>query len=481
MVISNKIKGLFRVSSANLFALSASLITSFVLPLAISVEQYGYWQLYSLYLAYVGFFVVGFNDGIHLNFSSCEYNSYFQRKFKSFFIYLTIFTVVEILLMLLILSNFMVHGTMSYYLSIIVTFNIFPTALDGLFLYMNQGTLRFKQYSMLSIIDKAIFLVLMLIMLSLQVNKAIYYILVYTAVRYISLLYVYMSSKEVFKSTVLPFTEIWPDIKNNYRKGAPLMIASIIGGSSLIVCGRLFVKYKFGIIAFSSYSFALNTIVIATQFITAVATVFYPILKRCSIEALPQLYSSFDKITTLVSSLLLFSYFPAAFLVSKLYVKYSDVLSYLFIVYPIFIYQCKSNVLIVNSYKVNNNPGKLLIVNLIGIIINIVTILLAYMILPKIESVALATLISLVIWYYAIQLRIHRVNGWHFVSWKLYDIVLVSVFIIINLIMTIYFENVMMRLFVSFIVFTFLIIVVYYFNRIKIYTAIKEFKSLMKD
>ena len=481
MVISNKIKGVFRVSSANIFALFASLITSFILPLAISVEQYGYWQLYSLYLAYIGFFVIGFNDGIHLNYSSCEYDNCFQRKFKSFFIYLAIITSVEILLMLSIIRIFMVNGTMSYYLSIIVTLNLLPTALDGLFLYMNQGTLRFKQYSMLSIIDKAIFLVMLLIMFSLKVDKAIYYILVYTSVRYLSLLYVYISSKEVFKSTALPFAEIWPDIKTNYRKGAPLMIASIIGGSSMIVCGRLFVKYKFGIITFSSYSFALNTIVIATQFITAIATVFYPILKRCSKESLPKMYSSFDKVTTIFSALLLFSYFPAAFLVSEIYVKYSDVLSYMYIVYPLFIYQCKSNVLIVNSYKVNNSPGTLLLVNLIGIIINIVVILLCYRISPNIETVAIATLISLALWYYAIQLHIHRLHGWYFVRWKFYDIALIIVFIIINYIMTISFENVTLRLFISFIVYTFLVIIVYYFNRRQINTAIKEFQMLMKD
>ena len=47
--ISSKIKGIARVSTANLISLGVSLITSFVLPYFISVEDYGYWQLFILY------------------------------------------------------------------------------------------------------------------------------------------------------------------------------------------------------------------------------------------------------------------------------------------------------------------------------------------------------------------------------------------------------------------------------------------------
>ena len=42
--LSSKVKGIARVSFANLLSLAVSLITSFLLPYFISVEDYGYWQ-----------------------------------------------------------------------------------------------------------------------------------------------------------------------------------------------------------------------------------------------------------------------------------------------------------------------------------------------------------------------------------------------------------------------------------------------------
>lgn len=481
MIISNKIKGLFRVSSANLFALGASLVTSFVLPLAISVEQYGYWQLYSLYLAYIGFFVLGFNDGIHLNYSSCEYNSDFQKKFKTFFIYLSIVSIAETLLLAVILFFTFPRNTISSYLAIIVALNLLPTALDGLFLYMSQGTLRFKEYSLLSIIDKALFLVIMVCLLILKVENALYYIIAYTAIRYLSLIYVYYSAKEVFKAEALPIKAVGPEIKNNYFKGFPLMIAGILGGPSLIVGGRLLVQNKMGIESFSAYSFSLNTIVIAAQFISAVATVFYPILKRTSKEDLPKMYASFDKVTTLFSIVLLLSYYPAALLVNLLYVKYSSILSYLFVVYPLFIYQCKSNVLIVNAYKVKNSPVRLILVNIIGIAIHLLCIFIAYSISPGVGSIALATLFSLALWYYVIQWHIHKVEGWNFKLWKMLDAVLVIVFILANLFLTIMIKNINIRLIVGFVSLLFIVLIIYRSRRGRIRSIVKEFTNLMKD
>ena len=66
---------------------------------------------------------------------------------------------------------------------------------------MSQGTLRFKEYSLLSIIDKALFLVIMIFLLVLKVEKALYYIIAYTSIRYLSLIYVYFSAKEKYKIT----------------------------------------------------------------------------------------------------------------------------------------------------------------------------------------------------------------------------------------------------------------------------------------
>ena len=50
---------------ANFFNLLVSLILSFVVPKLLGVEQYGYWQLYTFYVSYTGFFHFGMADGVY--------------------------------------------------------------------------------------------------------------------------------------------------------------------------------------------------------------------------------------------------------------------------------------------------------------------------------------------------------------------------------------------------------------------------------
>ena len=52
MKISSKIKGIANVSFAHMLILGVSLGTSFLMPMFLSVESYGYWQLFSLYGSY---------------------------------------------------------------------------------------------------------------------------------------------------------------------------------------------------------------------------------------------------------------------------------------------------------------------------------------------------------------------------------------------------------------------------------------------
>ena len=481
MAISNKIKGLFRVSAANFIALGATMLTSLVLPLAISVEQYGYWQLYSLYLSYIGFFVLGFNDGIHLNYASCDYDSEFQSKFKTFFSYLGIVSIIETILLIGCIVFSLQSDSITTSLAIIVAFNLFPTALQGLFLYMNQGTLRFKEYSLISVIDKIAFLCIMTALLVYRVQNVLYYIVAFTITRYLLFIYIYISAKDVFKAHPKPFSSVVPEIRANYIKGFPLMIAGILGGPSLIVGGRLLIQNRFGIEEFSEYSFSLNTIVIAAQFISAVATVFYPLLKRATKEELPTMYRSFDKVTTLFSVILLLTYYPAALLVNIVYVKYNGILAYLFLVYPLFIYQCKSNVLIVNAYKVKNEPWRLIIVNIIGIAIHLVCIGIAYFVSRTVSSIAAASLISLALWYYIIQTHILKVEGWAFRKWMLSDAVLISLFVLYNIALTYMFEDVILRLVIGLTIMTLLCGVIYLVKKNEIMRIAKEFVGLMRD
>ncbi len=45
--------------------------------------MYSYWQLYFLYLTYIGFFHLGWIDGIYLKYGGLEYNNRYRTVFYS--------------------------------------------------------------------------------------------------------------------------------------------------------------------------------------------------------------------------------------------------------------------------------------------------------------------------------------------------------------------------------------------------------------
>ena len=297
---------------------------------------------------------------------------------------------------------------------------------------MNQATMRFKQYAWGNMIDKIIFAIAMLVMIAIGCKSYLYYVLAYTISRYATIVFHFFSSRMVFSEKGESLSNLKPEIVKNFTSGFMLMIATLLN-SSIIVGSRLLIEKQFGIVEFGAYSFANHTFVIASQFISAIASVFYPIMKRCGDNELPNAYHAFDKLSTVLATALLASYYLAAIVINLLYKQYRIVLEYYCFVYPLFIFQCKSNLLIINTYKVKNEPMRLVTSNLSGILLHIVFAYAAYFIFGTVYSIAVSVLISYCIWYYLTQLRICKEFGWKIELSMFYDLIITVIFLIINL------------------------------------------------
>ena len=58
---------------SNLLSMLISALVVLVLPKVVGVASYGYWQLYLFYVSYVGFFHLGWIDGIYLKYGGQHY------------------------------------------------------------------------------------------------------------------------------------------------------------------------------------------------------------------------------------------------------------------------------------------------------------------------------------------------------------------------------------------------------------------------
>lgn len=481
MVISSKVKGIFRVSASNILSLALSMVTSFVLPLFISVEEYGYWQLFVLYNSYVGFFVLGFNDGVHLNFATYDYDRKLIRIFGAFKNFLLFLTIIETIFLLVFCKFFICGNIDEYYIIFLAVLNLIPTALNGLFLYMNQATMRFKYYAISCIVDKVLFSIVLVFLIICNVQNVLIYIVAFTLCRYLVIGYNYLTSYEVFAFKPYAISKIKKIILSNFINGFPLMLAVILG-NSIIVGSRLLVKSQFGISTFGAFSFSIHTIVIASQFIAAIASVFYPILKRYPMDNLAGAYTILDKSTSILSALLLLSYYPIAMIILLLYTKYAGVLEYLTFVYPLFVFQCKASILITNIYKVRNKIMSLIVANVAAIIIHLVFVFMAYYIYGSVTSIAIAVLISYGIWYYIFQYRVFYKEGWKTKFAVPVDAMIIAVFILVNIVVNYFIDNnSMIEYILAFIVYMSIlgVIIIIFKNQIK--KSLKDVNELLKD
>lgn len=468
------------MSSANVIGLALTMLTSFILPIFISVEQYGYWQLFIMYFGYLGFFVLGFNDGVHLNYATYDYDEELAAKFRTFKWFLSILTLIESILLTAVLLLFSNSYDNTFYVYLLCILNILPVAINGLFSYMNQATMRFTQYAIGNFFGKAVFTVLMVIMLICGVKNALLYMLAYTVTRYMVIGYHWFSSRMVFTIKKYPFSSLKEEIIKNFKDGFPLMIAVVLNGTIILV-SRLLIQGKFGIETFSAYSFSLHTIIVAAQFIGAIATVFYPIMKRADSKVLNQMYNSFDKIATIMSALLLLSYFLVVVIVKVVYFKYIVILDYLFWVYPLFIFTCKANILVINYFKVKNQPKKLIVINALGTFVNMVFVFAAYYVFKSVYAIACAVLLGYALWYYLCQVYIYRGEHWKIRLTLFYDILLIAFFELMVIIIKGLVSDLYVSAAVGMAVFVITCALVYLFNKARINASIKEFSRLLKD
>lgn len=480
-VLSSKTKGLFGVSASNLLSLGLSMVTSFILPLFVSVEEYAYWQLFVLYNSYIGFFVLGFNDGVHLNYATFDYGSELAKKFSSFRRFLSLMTGFETLILLAIYFIFRKETDVESYIILVVIFNLIPTAINGLFMYMNQATMRFRYYAVSCVLDKVIFTVIMAILLLGGIKKSLWYIMTFTVSRYLVIGYHFITSREVFTSTPIPLRDLKDEIIANFRNGLPLMIA-LIFSNSIIVGSRLLVKAKFGIATFGAYSFSLHTYVVASQFITAIASVFYPILKRYPEDKLGNAYVTLDRSSSLLSALLLLSYYPVAAIILLIYSKYSSIMQYLTFIYPVFVFQCKASLLITNVYKVRNKIDSLIVANASAVVLHLVFALAAYYLFHSVYAIAVSVLLSYGLWYYLFQGLVFKKEGWRMKLAFPLDAVIILFFVVLNTILNnIFSYSSYLTLLVGFFAFAALMCLVSLVFKDRVRQILVDTKILLKD
>lgn len=364
------IKNISYTITSNLITLIVSILITLIIPKLIGIQEYGYWQLYLFYVSYVGFLHFGWNDGVYLRYGGKNYNDIDKKLLNSQFVMLSLSQII-IGLIILTINERIGTGYDKNYVVKMVSIALVLTNLRYLFLYILQATNRIKDYANITIIDRAIYIILIIILIGLGVRDYKVLIIADIIGRMVSLVLALYLCRDI---TFLKINDIkfnFNEAYENITAGSKLMIANI---ASMLIVGtiRFGIEKVWDVETFGKVSLTLSISNMMMIFINAIGIIMFPLLRQTEKRNLSNIYFILrDFLMLLLLGLLIF-YYPLKTAMTIWLPQYEESLLFMALIFPIFIYEGKVALLINTYFKTLRKEKLMLKINLITMSISVI-------------------------------------------------------------------------------------------------------------
>lgn len=426
------IKSFLSVLTSNITTLVSGILVGIIVPIILSVDDYGYYKTFTLYVTYLGLFSLGVIDGIVLKYGGYDYQELDRSLFRSFFRwYLIIHSFIAIILMSFYPLLLEVYQRRILLLLIL---NMFALNITGYFRQISEITQRFKEYSIIKIVQSSltiisVFAVLFLVKTTnVYVDYTLYIILVVCINVLIAAWYVLLYKDIVFgKSETLHNT--FHKVIHLMTSGIPLMLANLCS-TFILTIDRQFVNILFDNKTYAIYAFAYNLLALLTVATTAVSTVLYPSLKRSSLKKAMEKYSFFVPSSLIILYSILIFYFPLTILIKLILPKYVDSIIIFRIIFPGLPISSTITVIMHNYYKILGESSRYFKRSIIILAISIIANSIAYLLFRNTASISIASIITILIWFIYINSFVSNKLGLRVTKDTVYSILATAVFYI---------------------------------------------------
>lgn len=418
--------------AANIVSFVASILTTLFIPklMGDNVAGFGYFQLYIFYESFIGFFHLGLNDGIYLKDGGKEYSTLDRSYYSSQFILLSLF---ELLVGLTIAFAALLWGTtfekeiVFLFLSLSIIFYL-PSSLLS---YILQTTNRIREYSIIVIVGRLIFLSSTLAAFIFRISDFYIYLVFDFVSKIVSLIMGLVYCKDIIFVKPLPFVQGIKEAFDNIRVGINLLAANI---ANLLIVGavRFGVQYKWDIITFGVISLAISVSNLLLVLINAVAMVLYPTLRQIDEYKLPKLYPRIRSTLMIPVLGLLVFYYPVSFVLSIWLPQYIDSFHYLAILFPMCLYASKMSLLVTTYMKVYRMEKSIFHINLFGVGVACVTTVICVLLLESVTLAVMAILFNQMIRCVLGEWMLNKKLGIDYKRDMIFEIALTIGFVLFN-------------------------------------------------
>lgn len=394
---------ILKVSSSNLSKLISGVLIGLLLPRLIGVEDYGYYKTFTLYITYVGLFMLGIGDGIYLEFGGVDYSSLDKKAFRY---YSSRFIVIQSFLAVVLFlgSLIFLKDDMRFILCAIAIYLLFNN-ISGYFQIISQVTSRFNELSIRNVLHSVLLTVsVFLLWIDIKyINSSAGYrqftiLYVFTTVL-LTIWYIFTYQDIIVGNRIVREPK---KILHFIRIGFPLTFANLCS-SFILTLDRQFVNILFDTEIYAVYAFAYNMLALVTTATSAIATVIYPKLKQLSTEKLQEEYSNLVCIVLIVVFGLVIVYFPLSSFVSWFLPNYIDSIPIFRIIFPGLAVSSAVTIIMHNYYKTVGKSTLFFKKSFIILILSGVANYIAFYFFKTTMSISIASIVTLIIWYLFVE------------------------------------------------------------------------------
>lgn len=379
---------------ANLLSMIVSSLIILIVPAFIGVKEYGYWQLFVFYCSYTSYFSFGITDGIYLRNGGKEYDELNKQKIRSqywvlFFINLFLTFIVTLFL---IINSCNFNEDLILVLSCVSAIIIIPRSLITMTMLSVN---KIKENAIVLIIDRLIYLMMIFLFFIFKINNFYFIIFADLLAQFVSSVFAALMCKDlVFGKIDISFSEILAETRINFSIGIKIVIAGL---ASMLIIGivRMGIEQNWGVEEFAKVSLTLSVCNMLLIFIKAISVVIFPVLCTSTKEALKKVYIlSKDGLSIILFAALIF-YYPLKIVLSNWLPEYADSLSYMAFLFPISLYESKTQLLLNTYFKVLRKENFLLLINVFTVLLSLISTFITTVIANSIDYAILAIVILL--------------------------------------------------------------------------------------
>jgi O-antigen/teichoic acid export membrane protein len=407
-----------------------SILVILILPKILLAEGYGYYQLFIFYLSYIGFFHLGWIDGIYLRYGGMNYSKLNFNLFNSQFLMLFLSqTIIGILV--IIIANIVSSSADKIFIFIMIGLTVIIVNSRYMLVYVLQATNRIKESATIILVERIIFIILTFFLIMLNITSFKSIILIDVVSKTISFVLAIVYCKEIILRNIRGFYFDFQETIENIRSGIKLMIANF---SSLLIIGSVMfgIEKTWDVTTFGKISLTLSICNFMMIFISAIGIILFPILRRTNSEIIGNIYFVIRDFLGVFFLGILLLYFPLKISLMIWLPNYNDSFMYMSLVFPIVFFEGKMSILI-NTYMKTLRKEKLLLrVNVTSFIMSFLITVLTIGLMKNLESAIISIFILLAFRTIFAEILLSYVLRLHVLKDIMFELIVTTLFIIFN-------------------------------------------------